>query len=82
MIGGIIDSVYTVADCTAIVVQSTDNPTRYSEIEIKTHPEHRPERGDGIWWQGPHALWTPADRSLLDVKLEKVSYSYPVPYEK
>lgn len=31
--------------------------------------------GDSFWWQGGNAYWTPADRSRVEVKIERRSYS-------
>jgi hypothetical protein len=35
----------------------------------------RPEVGDGLWWQGASAYWTPADRSRVDVALPRIGFS-------
>lgn len=34
------------------------------------------ETGDSVWWQGGTAFWTPKDRSMIDVPLEKVAFSF------
>ena len=31
--------------------------------------------GDHLWWQGRWAFWTPHDRSMTYVKIERVGYS-------
>lgn len=31
--------------------------------------------GDNIWWQGKRALWTPADRRVVDKEIPRASYS-------
>lgn len=30
---------------------------------------------DIVWWHAAYAIWTPADRSVRDVKLVRVGYS-------
>ncbi len=32
--------------------------------------------GDSIWWQGREAMWTPADRSQIDVHFARYGYSF------
>ena len=31
--------------------------------------------GDGVWWQGKWAMWTPADRHVVDKQIPRASYS-------
>lgn len=31
--------------------------------------------GDNIWWQGKWAMWTPADRRVVDKEIPRRSYS-------
>lgn len=31
--------------------------------------------GDNIWWQGNRAMWTPADRRVVDKEIPRASYS-------
>ena len=34
-----------------------------------------PDVGDALWWQGRSAYWTPADRSRVDVRLDRIGFS-------
>jgi hypothetical protein len=31
--------------------------------------------GDGVWWQGGYAMWTPADRRFTDRKIPRIGFS-------
>lgn len=41
---------------------------RYADCKVKP--------GDSVWWQSGKVMWTPADRSVIDVPLEKVGYTH------
>lgn len=32
--------------------------------------------GDIVWWQMDNAYWTPQDRSLRDIPIPRIGYSY------
>lgn len=50
------------------------NPPNQCAIYLDPQGE-RPEVGDSLWWQGRHAMWTPADKSRVDVKLPRIGFS-------
>lgn len=31
--------------------------------------------GDGLWWQGGYAMWTPTDRRFVDRKIPRIGFS-------
>ena len=46
------------------------------QCAIYLNPQGEPiDVGDGLWWQGRDAVWTPADRSRQDVRLPRIGYS-------
>lgn len=32
--------------------------------------------GDKLWWQGQLAMWTPADKHVIDFKLKRIGFSH------
>jgi hypothetical protein len=32
--------------------------------------------GDGLWWQGQFAYWTPKDQHVIDDPLRKIGFSF------
>lgn len=46
------------------------------QCAIYVNPLHeRLDVGDGFWWHGDFAYWTPRDRSRVDVKLPRIGLS-------
>jgi hypothetical protein len=50
---------------------------RFDEIQIDVEPHQRVSVGDFIWWQGRKAFLTKADRSMVDMTLNRIGYSHP-----
>jgi hypothetical protein len=72
MVGGKIASIWRQADRIRIIAQD-----RHDFCAIHIEPTDEPiVVGDDIWWQGRVALWTPADRSRIDVHLPRIGYSF------
>lgn len=45
-------------------------------IYVERNPDSEQVRpGDDIWWQGKWAMWTPADRRVIDKQIPRRSYS-------
>jgi hypothetical protein len=51
---------------------------------IYLDPQGEPvDVGDNLWWQGNHAMWTPADRARTDVRLPRIGFSgVPHPHKE
>lgn len=45
-------------------------------VYVKPYADCKVQPGDDIWWQGNKVYWTPADRSVIDVPLPKIGYSF------
>lgn len=45
-------------------------------VYAKRYSDCKVEPGDSVWWQSGKVMWTPKDRSVIDVPLEKVGYSF------
>lgn len=45
-------------------------------VYAKRYVDCKVEPGDSVWWQGGKVFWTPKDRSVIDVPLEKVAFSF------
>lgn len=77
MVGGIIVDIVKV-DAGKWWVNCVENFVRRTpdQCAIYLDPLGRPvDVGDTVWWQGRSAFWTPADRSLIDVKLPRIGCS-------
>jgi hypothetical protein len=49
---------------------------RHDQCAIYLNPAGLPlEVGDGLWWQGRSAFWTPASGACADVELERIGFS-------
>jgi hypothetical protein len=78
MIGGTVESVTPDGERIKIVVtETTYERADYCAIRVKPSADARAVKpGEGLWWQGGFAYWTPANRSRRDVALERVGYSF------
>lgn len=78
MVGGTIIEIRTVSSAKVWlnVRENTDRRVKL-ELGIYVNPMgYRLRRGDSIWWQGGHAMWTPMPRTdKVDVKLPRYGTS-------
>ena len=76
MIGGtVVDMWRLEQDCISVVVKDT------GLLCVRLDKEDNSlaiSRGDSLWWQGDVALWTPKDRSLVDVRIARRGCSFEV----
>ena len=76
MVGGIVVDMWRwEPDYISVVVRDTDL------ICLRLDKEDNSlgiSRGDSLWWQGDIALWTPKDRSLVDVRIPRQGNSFSV----
>lgn len=76
MIGGkVVDVWIWEGNCVSTVVQDNQKC-----LEVRLHKDENSLlilRGDSLWWQSNYAYWTPDDRTLTDVKIERIGYSTP-----
>lgn len=74
MTGGRIKRVYKLQDRMSVWVLDGKD-----ELAIDIEPNDCPLRpGDGIWWQDRYAYWTPVSRTILDVAIHRIGYTYTV----
>lgn len=81
MVGGMV--IATIEDGDRIYVDCREVPTRPLRRRLDTcaiyvernadSEQIRP--GDNLWWQGKRAMWTPADRRVVDKEIPRRSYS-------
>lgn len=45
-------------------------------VFVKPYADCKVEPGDDVWWQGRTVYWTPKDRSVIDVPLPRIGYSF------
>lgn len=82
MVGGTIIDIVKVSpakwwvNCLENRRSASAQPFAGTECAIYLNPgAESPEVGDQLWWQGRYAMWTPADRSRTDVKLDRIGFS-------
>ncbi len=74
MVGGRVIEVRRAGDLIRLWVADTRS---HGELAILVRPApEMPEPGDGVWWQGSGAYWTPADRRFEDRRLERVGSAF------
>jgi len=77
VVGGTIIDIVKVSDH-KWWVNCADNLKRQrpDQCAIYLDPIGEPvEVGDALWWQGAHAMWTPAAGGRSDVKLPRIGFS-------
>lgn len=77
MVGGMVittiedrDRVYV--NCRGIGSERRDTCAIYVE---RNADSEQIRAGDNVWWQGKWAMWTPADRRVVDRQIPRRSYS-------
>lgn len=77
MIGGMIKSLYQLADRQSLWVVDTNGDELAVDV-VKT-PDIIMLPGDQVWWQDRRLLWTAATGiAIEDVPIDRIGYSYSV----
>lgn len=76
MVGGTVTEVKTQVDSIWIDVQDNTYKTDFAAVYVERNTDSEQIAvGDQVWWQGRLLMWTPADKSRVDVQIQRLSAS-------
>lgn len=76
MVGGTVITTIEAGDRIYINCRDRTYPKETCAIYVERNVSSEQIRpGDCVWWQGNRAMWTPADRRVVDREIPRRSYS-------
>lgn len=75
MVGGTVIETIDTGDRVWVNCQDREHGDTCAIYVERTAESRSISRGDHVWWQGRHAMWTPRRRSFNDRRLVRIGYS-------